>query len=59
MLKIILISFSLTPNGQATILGKHEVKTLDECVVQATYVNSNKENPYNAACYPIQVKAEL
>jgi len=40
-------------------LGKHEVKTLDECVVKATYVNSNPENPYNAACYPIEIKANL
>lgn len=59
MLKIILIIFSLTPNGGATILGKHEVKTLDECVVKATYVNSNPENPYNAACYPVEIKANL
>jgi len=59
MLKIILIIFSLTPNGEAIILGKHEVKTLDECVVKATYVNSNPENPYNAACYPIEIKANL
>ena len=59
MLKIILIIFSLTPNGEATILGKYEVKTLDECVVKATYVNSNPENPYNAACYPIEIKANL
>ena len=59
MLKIILIIFSLTPNGEATILGKHEVKTLDECVVKATYVNSNPENPYNAACYPIELKENL
>ena len=59
MLKIILIIFSLTPNGEATILGKHEVKTLDECVVKATYVNSNPKNPYNAACYPVEIKANL
>jgi hypothetical protein len=59
MLKIILIIFSLTPNGEATILGKHEVKTLDECVVKATYVNSNPANPYNAACYPLEIKANM
>ena len=59
MLKIILIIFSLTPHGEATILGKHEVKTLDECVVKATYVNSNPENPYNAACYPVETKANM
>jgi hypothetical protein len=59
MLKIILIIFSLTPGGQATIMGRYEVKTLDECVVKATYVNSNPENPYNAACYPIETKANL
>ena len=58
MLKVILFIFLMNSPTSIKLVDTLDVKTLEECVAQATYINSNKENPYNAACYTIQIEAD-
>ena len=57
MIKYFLIVFSLTGQGTMQMRGDLEVKTMDECMARALYINDSKV-PFNAACYPVtQVEA--
>ena len=52
MIKFFVIIFFFQANNPfLRFVSQVEVKTMEDCMIKVVEINTDKSNPYNAACY--------
>lgn len=49
-----LLIFLIT-GTEVRVVAFEQMRNLDECIEQAMLINTDKQNPFNAACYATKV----